>query len=139
MIDSFMGKNRFLSNFHLHRDGKSVEHYFQAAKAVSIVDSVWVMNSDTPSEAKKRGRKVTMRPNWDLLRLDVMEHCLQRKFSDPELRQMLLDTGDEELVEGNYWNDTYWGVCNGIGENHLGKLLMKIRQEIRNATVDNSR
>ena len=139
MIDSFTGKYRFLSNFHLHKDGKSVEHYFQAAKAVSVVESVWVMDSDTPAEAKKRGRKVIMRPNWDLLKLAVMDHCLQRKFTDPELRQMLLDTGEEELVEGNYWNDTYWGVCNGIGENHLGKLLMKTREDIRNAAVRDSK
>lgn len=54
------------------------------------------------------------------------------KFAIPELKEMLLATGDEELVEGNYWHDTIWGVCDGVGENHLGKMLMEIREDLRN-------
>ena len=57
---------------------------------------------------------------------------LRKKFADPELRNLLLATGDEELIEGNYWGDTYWGVCNGVGQNKLGKLLMQVREEIKN-------
>ena len=60
-----------------------------------------------------------------------MEEALRKKFSDPGLRKALLDTGDEYLEEGNTWRDEYWGVCNGIGKNRLGKLLMKIRDELR--------
>ena len=60
-----------------------------------------------------------------------MEEALRIKFSNPKLRKALLDTGDEYLEEGNTWGDQYWGVCNGVGKNKLGKLLMKIRQEIK--------
>ena len=62
-----------------------------------------------------------------------MYKCLRSKFSAPELREKLLDTGDAELIEGNWWNDTTWGVCNGVGENRLGKLLMQIRAEIKDS------
>jgi predicted NAD-dependent protein-ADP-ribosyltransferase YbiA (DUF1768 family) len=61
-----------------------------------------------------------------------MLDALRDKFSDPELRAKLLATGDEFLVEGNHWGDTYWGVCNGKGRNMLGSLLMKVREEIKN-------
>ena len=59
-----------------------------------------------------------------------MENGLRQKFKYPELREQLLSTGDQELVEGNWWRDFYWGVCNGVGDNNLGKLLMKIRDDI---------
>ena len=67
------------------------------------------------------------------MKLQLMERLLLKKFDDnhPQLQQMLLATGEEELVEGNYWGDVYWGVCNGVGENHLGKLLMKIRDQLK--------
>ena len=60
-----------------------------------------------------------------------MYMALWEKFSDPYLREMLLDTGDEELIEGNWWGDQYWGVCNGVGKNRLGNILMLIRKNIR--------
>jgi predicted NAD-dependent protein-ADP-ribosyltransferase YbiA (DUF1768 family) len=63
-----------------------------------------------------------------------MLSALRIKFKNPELRAMLLTTGDEELIEGNWWRDTYWGVCEGIGQNKLGKLLMQVREEIKNDT-----
>jgi predicted NAD-dependent protein-ADP-ribosyltransferase YbiA (DUF1768 family) len=59
-----------------------------------------------------------------------MEDLSRQKFSHPELRQKLLDTGSCTLVEGNTWGDTFWGVCDGVGENHLGKLLMTIRADL---------
>lgn len=67
------------------------------------------------------------------MKLQLMERLLLKKFDNnhPQPQQMLLSTGDEELIEGNYWKDTYWGVCNGVGENHLGKLLMKIREKLK--------
>ena len=61
-----------------------------------------------------------------------MELCLKKKFTEHlDLQERLLATGDAILIEGNTWNDTYWGVCNGVGKNTLGQLLMKIREEIR--------
>jgi predicted NAD-dependent protein-ADP-ribosyltransferase YbiA (DUF1768 family) len=59
-----------------------------------------------------------------------METLLRQKFAHPELRAKLKETNDAELVEGNWWGDRFWGVCRGEGENHLGKLLMKIRAEL---------
>jgi predicted NAD-dependent protein-ADP-ribosyltransferase YbiA (DUF1768 family) len=77
------------------------------------------------------GRSVKLRPDWESIKLDVMETAVRIKFTDPELAAKLIATGDEELIEGNWWNDTFWGVCNGVGENHLGKILMKVRADIK--------
>ena len=71
-------------------------------------------------------------------RLEVMLKLLRLKFADPALAGRLLATGDTELVEGNHWGDRYWGVSGGIGENHLGKLLMQVRLELRDHTTVSS-
>ena len=61
-----------------------------------------------------------------------MEDICRAKFTqNEELKKKLIDTGDATLIEGNTWNDTFWGVCNGVGENNLGKILMKIREELK--------
>ncbi len=136
MISSFDGEHAFLSNFfpcEVARDGilyPTVEHAFQAAKTNDTFDKMQIAIAETPGRAKRLGRKVTLRPDWEEIKLAVMEDCLREKFcGGSELRAKLVATGDEELVEGNWWNDTFWGVCNGKGENHLGKLLMKLRAE----------
>lgn len=69
------------------------------------------------------------------MKLRVMELLLRQKFQIPELGAKLLSTGSAELVEGNHWGDTFWGVYNKVGHNHLGKLLMKIRSELQNAPL----
>ena len=136
MIDKFDGEFAFLSNFYpcTVRDGKltfpSTAHYFQAMKTLDMVERIYNSRAATPGESKKMGRSVKLRPDWEEVKLSVMETALRQKFADPELAAMLTATGDEELVEGNWWNDTYWGVCRGVGENNLGKLLMKIRSEL---------
>ena len=86
-----------------------------------------------PAEAKSRGRQITLRPDWEEVKLGIMEEIVRVKFTQNHaLRQQLLDTGDRELREGNNWHDTFWGVDlrTGKGENHLGKILMKIRSEL---------
>ena len=112
----------------------SVESAYQASKCVDPADRVQFQNLN-PYEAKKLGRRVRMRSDFDTVKLQFMEELLRRKFSNvnPELKQKLIDTGDIELVEVNTWNDFYWGECRGVGENHLGKLLMKIRQELKDS------
>lgn len=130
-IDSFTGNHEFLSNFFEFGSKPTVEHIFQSMKTTDMAEQIWVLSAPTPGTAKRRGRKVTMRPDWNDIRLDVMEMCLRQKFADPFLANALLSTGTAELIEGNHWNDTFWGVCNGKGENHLGKLLMKIRKELQ--------
>lgn len=74
---------------------------------------------------------MSLRPDWEYIRVDVMTELVRKKFSQEPLRSQLIATGDAELIEGNWWNDTFWGVCNGVGENNLGKILMKVRDEIR--------
>lgn len=137
MIDDFRGKYRWLSNFHevdIVFEGKSypsTEHAFQAAKTYSEKEREDIRRCSTPAQAKKLGRKVDMSPDWESgRRLVVMEVITRKKFQDEELRAKLLATGDQELVEGNTWGDRFWGVCRGKGQNNLGKILMKIRDEI---------
>lgn len=137
MIDDFRGDYRWMSNFHpctVVYEGvayPSTENAYQAAKFEDDDFRAKFVNI-SPAEAKKLGRSTGMVANWDGIRLNVMEKLLRQKFAPgTELAQKLLDTGDEELVEGNWWNDTFWGVCRGRGENHLGKLLMKLRRELK--------
>ena len=138
IINSFSGVYSFLSNFYtceIEYKGltfSSVEAAFQAEKCLNEEDKRKFIGL-SPSEAKRLGRRIKMRPDWDYptnYRLKVMEDLLRIKFSKPDLQKRLLATGDAELIEGNTWNDCYWGVCRGRGENHLGKLLMKIRNEM---------
>lgn len=92
------------------------------------------MNPSVSDESKRLGRKVDLRTDWDLVKLDVMRRVVRAKFEQhPNLAQYLLDTGDAELIEGNTWHDVYWGVDlkTDEGENHLGKILMALRQEFR--------
>lgn len=140
MIDRFNDKYFFLSNFSpspFRIDYvlfPTMEHYFQANKADNQNDYLHIAYAPIPGEAKRLGRKIQLRPDWEKIKDNVMLTGLRKKFADPELRNLLLATGDEELIEGNYWGDTYWGVCNGVGQNKLGKLLMQVREEIKNNT-----
>jgi hypothetical protein len=135
-IDDFNGNYRFLSNFYpctVEYEGityPSNEHYYVAMKTTDLNLRREVANVSTPGQVKRFGRAMEIRPDWDSVKLQVMEYGLRQKFSDPSLAQMLKDTGDAQLVEGNTWGDTYWGICKGVGHNYLGKLLMKVREDI---------
>lgn len=135
-IVAFTGANRFLSNFWpatVTLDGvayPSVESAYQAAKTLDLEARV-PFQSASASEAKKLGKSLPMRADWEAVKLAVMEGLLRQKFADPYLREQLLATGDQLLQEGNHWGDVFWGVCRGKGLNHLGQLLMLIRDEIR--------
>jgi len=136
MIDNFRGDHYFLSNFCPSpiwlggREYKTVEHFYQAHKAENLILHEYVRNAETPEEAKKRGREVKKRADWEGVKLQIMGLGLVLKFDIVDLGDMLLGTGEEELVEGNTWNDTFWGVCDGIGENHLGEILMTVRDQV---------
>lgn len=120
----------FLSNFYAH--GRwTAEHQYQAAKTDDATWKAAIMGASTPGEAKKLGRRAPMRPDWEEVKVDVMLDILRVKFRRPEMAEKLLATGDAELVEGNWWGDTFWGVCRGRGQNHLGRLLMQVREELR--------
>lgn len=138
-ITSFQGEFRFLSNFWpatVELDGEiypTVEHAYQAAKTNDPAERALVRSAPTPGKAKRMGRSVTKRLDWDAVKVGVMKDLLQQKFAegDPNLTELLLSTGMTRLVEGNTWGDRFWGVCNGKGENVLGRLLMKVRADIR--------
>lgn len=146
-INDFDGEYRFLSNFYPDNHD-TLEHKYQAAKTDDPKEKARILGAPTPGKSKSAGRKATMRADWDDIKVSVMRELLAEKFSDPELRQKLLDTGDNELVEGNYWHDTFWGVCTGTkkcrrgpheptGDNWLGRLLMELRTNIKEEDMTN--
>jgi ribA/ribD-fused uncharacterized protein len=107
-----------------------VEHAYQAAKTLDRVARLEIANLETPGQAKRKGRNVTLRADWEEIKLDVMRACIAQKFSREPLRSQLLATGDTPLVEGNHWGDTFWGVCKGKGQNNLGVILMQVRRDL---------
>jgi ribA/ribD-fused uncharacterized protein len=137
MINEFRGETRWLSNFelvsinYLGATYGSTEAAFQAQKTTSGTVRV-IFTNLSAKFAKALGSQIQLREDWDEIKLGVMYSVNKIKFSKEPYKTKLLETGDQELVEGNNWNDTFWGVCNGVGENHLGKILMKIREELRN-------
>lgn len=132
VIDEFRDEYRWLSNFWVYdtTTGITVEHRYQAAKATNYEDWCTIMQSESPYHAKKLGKVLEVRPDWDIIKLPLMEEFVRDKFiSNLSLRNKLLNTRGAFLIEGNQWGDTYWGVCNGVGNNHLGKILMRVRDE----------
>lgn len=138
VISSFRGGYGFLSNFwteNLTMRGVvylSGEHAFQAAKALVSQEHDWVAAAPTPKNAKWRGRRVAKRPDWDQIRVEEMRAVVRAKFPPGSQLAARLDaTGDAILVEGNRWGDVFWGVCAGVGENWLGRILMEVRADNR--------
>lgn len=136
-IDSFQGRHRWLSNFWpsaVLMDGLlygSVENAYQAAKAHPSQRRPF-LGCCSPGQAKRLGRRVPLPADWEQRKVGVMRSLLRDKFSPgSQLAAQLLATGDAPLVEGNTWGDRFWGVCGGVGENHLGRLLMERRAELR--------
>ena len=135
-IAAFTGKNAFLSNFHRHpftwngQRWQTAEHAYQAYKTLDSAARERIAASSTPGAAKRAGRALELRADWETVKRQLMQSVLVAKFGVPELRRQLLATGDAELVEGNHRGDTYWGVCRGAGRNELGKILMRIRRRI---------
>lgn len=134
-INEFKNEYAFLSNFYpckvniLGRTYPSAEHAYQALKTNDMAKRQEIANAPTAKEAKAIGRKLTLRPNWDNERLPIMDLVVTAKFhQNSDLKKKLVDTGDAELIEGNYWRDNFWGVFQGKGENNLGKVLMGVRK-----------
>ena len=136
VIDQFRGKFHWLSNFYncpVPFEGltfSNSEAAFQAAKSLDMKEREKFVGIN-PLIAKRMGRRVNLRSDWEDVKIGVMREVLRCKFSqNPELKQKLLDTGDSKLEEGNNHGDRIWGTVNGKGQNHLGKLLMEIRAEL---------
>lgn len=114
------------------------EHAYQAAKTYNVAHRRRIRMAPSPGHAKMLGQSrsfahhgVEMRSDWETVKYDVMIDLLRLKFREPDLRAKLLATGNAKLVEGNTWNDTCWGVCNGVGANNLGRSIMLVRAELR--------
>lgn len=136
-IDRFDGEYYFLSNFYpttVYFEGfayPSAEHAYVAGKTEDETLRRVIAKIPTAGEAKRYGRKIRLRKDFDSLKLGMMMTIVYSKFSrNLRLKENLIDTGDAELIEGNTWGDTYWGVCEGVGHNFLGKALMTVRKEI---------
>jgi len=149
-ISNFYGPQFFfLSNFfpstmvatfnNVNYEFATGEHLFQGAK---IFASTWdeekkkawlteLVNNPDPKKAKYYGRSIQIdRTIWNNMNINVMRRTQEIKYQNSELAQQLLATGEEELIEGNTWGDKFWGQVNGVGENHLGKLLMERREKL---------
>ena len=143
MIVEFDGQYDFLSNFYpssILYEGivyPTNEHFFQAMKTLDPAERQKIANAETPGKAKRMGRNVKLRPDWEKIKVDVMRTGLMLKFTDAALAEKLIATGDEELVEGNWWCDQTWGSCTcpkhirTPGRNLLGMLLMEVRKELQ--------
>lgn len=138
-ITSFSGVHRWLSNFYLtpipvvfeDQAFPSVEHAYQAAKTTKRSERARFLTG-TPGQAKRAGRQLQIRDDWEQIKVETMLLLLRAKFSHSGLAYLLRGTGSAHLEEGNTWGDTFWGVCRGQGENMLGRLLMQVRSELLN-------
>lgn len=143
MIKEFQGEYRWLSNFWpciIEFDGrtfKSIEHAYMSAKSE---DPLWKETCEivtSPGQIKRMSKGLTLDKDWNARKIEVMKVCIAEKFSDknPELKSKLLNTDDIFIQEGNTWGDKFWGIDlrSGKGLNHLGKLIMRRREELLNA------
>lgn len=137
-IIDFRGEYRWLSNFaeaKVEWEGRhypTTEHAYQAAKTEIVEEIEQIQQAKTPGKARRLGQKVTLRDDWEAIKITVMQALLKQKFQIPEYRDLLLETGNHHLMEGNTWGDEFWGVSieTGMGTNHLGRLLMDIRAQL---------
>ena len=135
-IREFRDAYAFLSNFYcspIKYKGLiylNAEAAFQAQKETCEKDKEQYTRMN-PAQAKLVGRNCNLREDWEEIKEQIMYEIVKAKFTqNPNLAKLLLDTGDAYLEEGNWWHDTTWGVCNGVGENKLGKILMRVREEL---------
>lgn len=144
-IDQFKGNYRFLSNFYegdyipyADYNFKTGEHLYQCLKTTKTDEIAKIIFAPTPGEAKRLGQKVTLRDNWDQVKIEAMRLTLGAKFiSSPELTWLLISTDSAVLIEGNTWHDQIWGDCTcgrkqciEPGKNLLGTLLMQLRTDL---------
>lgn len=139
MISEFQGKYCWMSNFapckvrHNGIEYQSTENFYQAMKTKDLALRQEI-NAATPGQAKRFTRHIEIREDWDEeLKVKVMTYALLQKFQQEPYRNLLIQTGEQHIQEGNNWNDKFWGVClkTNEGKNMLGKLLMQIRSNIQ--------
>lgn len=123
-----------LEGFCVTLDGEcypSTEHAFMAAKTLDPNLRLRIKGFIDPRKAKAFARKMPLRDDWELVKVGIMNELVHQKFSHPVLKQLLVETGDRHILEGNTWDDVFWGMAlreaKLVGENHLGRILMDIR------------
>ena len=136
-IGPFRGPYRFLSNFYgapvrvFGTTWPTAEHAYQAQKSFEPEEQLLIRRAATPGEAKRLARGLHMRRDWHAVRVPLMTEIVRAKFTNPSLARRLLATGTRPLIEYNTWSDYFWGVCRGRGINTFGRILMRIRDELR--------
>ena len=138
-VAAFRGPYAVFSNFspaEVEYDGlkfPTVENAFQAAKSLTSLGRQEFVNV-SPSSAKKMGRRVRLRPDWDEVKVGIMRSLLLQKFCFGSRNLYTLQqTGSAHITEGNTWHDNFWGACTCQScksmekHNMMGKLLMEIR------------
>lgn len=139
-ITSFKNEHRWLSNMAaceiIYGDlvFKSTEAFYQAMKTLDANERIKFQGYDGPT-SKREGRKLILRDDWHQIKDEVMKFALKKKFSQEPFKSLLINTGDAEIIEGNYWHDNYWGSCTcskcgNNGLNILGKMIMDIRANL---------
>lgn len=137
-ITVFKGAYVFMSNFYYNDQTirgvtyPTNEHFYQSSKTLIAAERAKILGVRSGAEARNLGRRITIREDWDMVKLSYMLLGLKAKFSSRVLAGQLKRTRNAELVEGNWWNDTYWGIDlkTGCGKNMMGKLLMLIRDDL---------
>ena len=135
-ILGFFDEHRFLSNFvpvNIEFEGMnfpSVEHAYVAAKTLNLGLRQQIADIKTAGQVKRFGQTFDIRPDWDSVKLSVMAQLLRLKFNQSPFKELLLNTGNCYIEETNNWGDKFWGVCNDVGQNNLGMILMNIRAEL---------
>lgn len=145
-ITTFRGQYFFLSNFYpvrVHFEGleyPTVEHAYQAAKTVQAEERLTIQALRTPAEAKKMGRQITIRSDWDGWKVAIMFELVFKKFyENTQLGGLLVSTGTRPIIEENWWGDTFWGTYKGRGRNELGEILMDVRKILHDDCVNASK
>jgi ribA/ribD-fused uncharacterized protein len=140
MIKEFQGEYRWLSNFAPvniplgNKVFRSVEHAYMSMKSVDTEWKDFCASEHNAGAVKKASKKIQLRKEWnDRFRLIIMRDLLYIKFNKEPYKSKLLATGNQNIQEGNRWNDKFFGVClkTGYGENHLGRIIMQIRDKLQ--------
>lgn len=144
-ITNFRDEYAFLSNFYqcyIIYEGlvyPTVEHAYVASKTFDMNFRFRVLEipSERAGAVKRLGRTIELRPNWEKVKVKIMQELLSKKFNQPVFKNLLLNTYPKKIIEGNLWHDNFWGICqcdkcSSNGKNTLGKLLMDIREELKN-------
>ncbi|MGL5936416.1 MAG: NADAR family protein [Cetobacterium sp.] len=142
-INSFRDEYAFLSNFYRQKfiykniEFDTAEHAFQWAKAIDESGRNIILNCSTPSQARYHGKRIKINKEWwECEKFRIMEEILVEKFKNANMQKLLLETGNDELIEGNRWHDNIWGACQCYScskkshQNNLGKILMNIRSSL---------